>query len=103
VNWVLWALPLLVLGGCVVLAAGWGSGMREGYDDRPDVLVPGDRRLGGDDVRAVRFTTAFRGDRMDEVDALLDRLAAELDQRDTPVARGGTPEAPDVTGDDRAG
>ena len=102
-NWVLWALPLLVLGGCVVLAAGWGSGMREVYDDRPDVLVPGDRRLGGDDVRAVRFTTAFRGYRMDEVDALLDRLAAELDERDSPAARGGTPEAPDVTGDDRAG
>ncbi len=98
----LWVLPLLVIGGCVLLAAGWGGGMSEAYDDRPDVLVPGDRRLGGDDIRAVGFTTAFRGYRMDEVDALLARLAAELDQRDGATARGSIPGA-DVTGDDRAG
>jgi DivIVA domain-containing protein len=102
VTWVLWALPLLVIGGCFVLAAGWGAGMREVYDDRPDVLVPGDRRLTGDDVRAVGFTTAFRGYRMDEVDSLLARLAAELDERDH-AAPHATRERPDVTGDDRAG
>jgi len=30
----------------------------------------------------VRFSTALRGYRMSEVDALLDRLAAEIDPRD---------------------
>jgi DivIVA domain-containing protein len=107
VTWVLWALPLLVIAGSAVLAAGWGAGMAAVYDDRPDVLVPGDRMLAGDDLRRVGFTTAFRGYRMDEVDALLDRLAAELDARDhadSPSgAHGSTSRPPDVTGDHRAG
>jgi DivIVA domain-containing protein len=107
VTWVLWALPLLVIGGCAVLAAGRGAGMAAVYDDRPDVLVPGDRMLAGDDVRRVGFTTAFRGYRMDEVDALLDRLAAELDARDRTDTPSGTQSSaggpPDVTGDHRGG
>jgi DivIVA domain-containing protein len=37
--------------------------------------------MGADDLRRVRFTTAFRGYRMAEVDALLDRLSAELELR----------------------
>jgi len=79
VTWVLWVLVVLVIGGCVVLAVGRGGEMREAYDDRRDVLVPGDRRLGSEDLRAVRFTTAFRGYRMAEVDALIARVAGELD------------------------
>jgi DivIVA domain-containing protein len=103
----LWALPLLVIAGSAVLAAGWGTGMASVYDDRPDVLVPGDRMLQGDDVRRLRFSTAFRGYRMDEVDALLDRLAAELDARDRADIETGSPGRtggpPDVTGEHRAG
>ena len=49
------------------------------------------------------FTTAFRGYRMDEVDALLARLAAELDARDGLPRTQPSDGAPDVTGDDRAG
>ena len=79
VTWVLWVLVVLVIGGCVVLAVGRGGEMRESYDDRRDVLVPGDRPLGPEDLRAVRFTTAFRGYRMAEVDALIARVAGELD------------------------
>lgn len=78
-TWVLWVLVVLVIGGCIVLAVGRGGEMREAYDDRRDVLVPGDRPLGAEDLRAVRFTTAFRGYRMAEVDALIARVAAELD------------------------
>ena len=51
------------------------------YDDRPDALVPSDRPIGADDLRRVRFSIAFRGYRMSEVDALLDRLASEREQR----------------------
>ena len=102
-TWVLWALIVLVVGGCVVLATGRGGAMRDVYDDRPDVLVPSDRRLGGDDLRAVGFTTAFRGYRMSEVDELLARLAAELDARDGLPRTQPSDGAPDVTGDDRAG
>lgn len=78
--------------------------MREAYDDRPDVLVPGGRPLTGADVRSVGFTTAFRGYRMDEVDALLARLAVEIDQRDgEPDPAAGVDGPPDVTGEHRAG
>ncbi len=55
--------------------------MAETYDDRPDARVPADRPLSPQDLRQVRFSTAFRGYRMSEVDALLDRLAAELEPR----------------------
>jgi DivIVA domain-containing protein len=36
--------------------------------------------VAGDDVRGLRFQQAVRGYRMDEVDWVLDRLAAELDR-----------------------
>ncbi len=87
--WFFAILVVLVMGGVAALAAGRGAPMSEAYDDRLDALVPGDRPLGGDDIRRVRFSLAFRGYRMTEVDALLDRLARELDQARTPP-----PEAP---------
>lgn len=100
-TWVMWALAVAVVGGCVVVASGRGGGLREVYDDRRDVLVPGHRPMAADDVRAVRFTTAVRGYRMIEVDALLARLAAEMDARDQPRAGPGDDAGParDVTGD----
>ena len=49
--------------------------MAEVYDDRPDASVPATGPLAGADLRRVRFSLAFRGYRMSEVDALLDRLA----------------------------
>jgi DivIVA domain-containing protein len=64
----------------VVVAAGRGGSMAESFDDRPDVRVPADGPLSAADLRRVRFTTAFRGYRMSEVDTLLDRLATELEQ-----------------------
>ncbi len=102
-TWLLWSLVLVVVGGCLVLATGRGGSMREAHDDRPDSLVAGDRLLSGDDVRAVGFTTAFRGYRMADVDTLLARLAAELDQRDGRRREPGTSPVPDVTGDQGAG
>ena len=51
-----------------------------------DVLVPTDRPLTGADLRRVRFTVGLRGYRAAEVDALLARLADELDGQDTGAA-----------------
>lgn len=58
--------------------------------DRPDLDLP-ETPLTATDVEAVRFSMAPRGYRMDEVDAVLARLAAELaaregasDERDGP-------------------
>jgi DivIVA domain-containing protein len=80
--WFFAVLVVAVLGGVAVVASGRGGSMAEAYDDRPDALVPADRPLVASDLRRVRFTTAFRGYRMSEVDALLDRLSAELDLLD---------------------
>ena len=98
--WFFAILIVLAMGGIAVLAAGKGAPMTEVYDDRPDAWVPADRPITGDDLRRVRFSLAFRGYRMSEVDALLERLAAEREQlaseRDQPVTpegRGG--DAPD--------
>jgi DivIVA domain-containing protein len=80
--WAFGIIVVLVLGGVAVVAAGRGEPMSEAYDDRPDALVPTGRPLAADDLRKVRFSVALRGYRMSEVDALLARLAAELEQRD---------------------
>jgi DivIVA domain-containing protein len=62
-----------------MVAAGRGAPMVEEYDDRPDALVPATRPLEAADLRRVRFSLGFRGYRMSEVDALLSRLAAEME------------------------
>ena len=77
--WFFGILVVLVLGAVAVVASGRGGSMAEVYDDRPDSRVPADGPLTAQDLRRVRFSTAFRGYRMSEVDALLDRLALELE------------------------
>lgn len=78
-TWFFAVLVVLLLGAIAVVAAGRGGSMAEVYDDRRDVRVQAERPLEGDDLRRVRFTTAFLGYRMSEVDAMLERLAGELD------------------------
>ena len=75
--WLFAILIVLALGGVAMVAAGRGAPLAEVYDDRPDSSVPAEGPLSADDLRRVRFSIGFRGYRMAEVDALLDRLAAE--------------------------
>lgn len=77
--WFFGILVVLVMGVIAVVASGHGGSMAEVYDDRPDSRVQADGPLTPGDLRAVRFSTAFRGYRMSEVDALLDRLSAEME------------------------
>ncbi|CAN5595022.1 hypothetical protein BH11ACT8_BH11ACT8_35930 [soil metagenome] len=77
--WVTVVLVVLAMGGIALVAAGRGAPMVEEHDDRPDVLVPRNRPLEAADLRKVRFSVVFRGYRMSEVDALLDRMASELE------------------------
>jgi DivIVA domain-containing protein len=79
-TWFFAILIVLAIGGVAVVASGRGGSMAEVYDDRPDSRVQADGPLTADDLRRVRFSTALRGYRMSEVDALLDRLSAELDR-----------------------
>jgi DivIVA domain-containing protein len=69
--WLFAILIVVVMGAVAVVAAGRGGSMADSFDDRPDVRVPADGPLTGADLRRVRFTTAFRGYRMSEVDTLL--------------------------------
>jgi DivIVA domain-containing protein len=97
VTWVFAVLIVLALGGVAVVAAGRGDPMADAYDDRPDALVPAEGRLSADDLRRVRFSLAFRGYRMSEVDALLERLARERE------AEGGTRPPTERRGDANSG
>jgi DivIVA domain-containing protein len=90
--WVFAILIVLAMGGVAMLAAGRGAPLAEAYDDRPDALVPETGRLGADDLRRVRFSIALRGYRMSEVDALLDRLAAERESGSAGTGTGPDPQ-----------
>lgn len=102
--WFFAVLIVLAMGGVALLAAGRGAPLAEVYDDRPDATVPAQGPLRAEDLRRVRFSIALRGYRMSEVDALLDRLAGELERGepgreepagddDVPGRRGEAPEA----------
>lgn len=85
--WVFAVLIVLAMAGIALLAAGRGEPMKTAYDDRPDARVPVDRPITPDDLRRVRFSLAFRGYRMSEVDALLSRLALEQELGGAPRAQ----------------
>ena len=86
--WFFAVLIVLAMGGVAAVAAGYGRPMAEVYDDRPDVTVRTGQPLEAEDLRAVRFSTALIGYRMSEVDALLHRLATELENERARNARG---------------
>ena len=87
--WFFAVLVVLAMGGVAAVAAGYGRPLSEVYDDRPDALVPADRPLRAEDLRRVRLTTAVLGYRMSEVDALLDRLATQLEAGREPGREAG--------------
>jgi DivIVA domain-containing protein len=95
-GWVFAILAVLALGGIAAVAAGRGAPLSEAYDDRPDAVVPATGRLVGEDLRRVRFSLAFRGYRMSEVDALLDRVARELEDAEQPDLPRPDVESPPV-------
>lgn len=90
--WLFAILVVLAMGGIAMVASGRGTPMAPAYDDRPDVLVPRDGNLGPDDLRRVRFSLAFRGYRMSEVDALLDRLASEREAQARAAVQDDAPD-----------
>jgi DivIVA domain-containing protein len=88
---------LAVLAAISVIAAGAGATIGAAPPDRSPA-----GELAEDDVdRAaldrLRFSLAFRGYRMDEVDRVIDRLGTELEVRDRRIAElegGGVPSTP---------
>ncbi len=75
------AVTLAVVGG------GEGRGpLPEAAPERLRDPLPPDRPVGSADVNALRFPLAARGYRMADVDDALNRLGAELDERDARIA-----------------
>ena len=83
---VLLLVLLAVIAAVAVVAAGKGGSLPDTEPDRsPRGVLPSgpvDRAA----VDGLRFTLAFRGYRMGEVDDVLDRLLDELDERDRRIA-----------------
>ncbi|WP_129840702.1 DivIVA domain-containing protein [Streptomyces sp. RFCAC02] len=92
--WFLIATMVVVIAGVTlaVLSTGDGygapvtGGLAEAVPDRLHDPLPADRPVGPADVVRVRLPVAVRGYRMAEVDEVLDRLAAELAERDARIA-----------------
>jgi DivIVA domain-containing protein len=85
----LWVIVLVVIIGAIaVVAARRSDTMVDVYEDRPDATLPTGRALTADDLAAVRFSTAVRGYRMDEVDAFVARLQDDLQARRSGAAPG---------------
>lgn len=100
-TWFFAFLIVAVMGAVAVVASGRGGSMAEVFDDRPDSRVQADGPLTAADLRRVRFSTAFRGYRMSEVDALLDRLAAELEPPTSQAEAARPAEEPETAGEER--
>jgi len=90
-------LVAVVLFALAAFAVGGVGGMTEVPPERGDDGLPaGDLR--GEDLNRARFGLAFRGYRMAEVDAVLDRLRDQLvryeQQLGAPTGDGSGPPAP---------
>lgn len=80
-------IVLAVVAGVAAVAAGVvRGGLEDPATTLPDLLLPEDS-LRGPDLTDVRFSLGLRGYRMDEVDEVLDRAAAELAARDEEISR----------------
>ena len=86
VDLILLLVAVLLVGVVAAVAVGRvRGGLDEPVRSRRDNALPAGR-LGEDDLARARFSVGLRGYRMDEVDAALDRVQAELRERDAEVA-----------------
>jgi DivIVA domain-containing protein len=72
-------VALAVVAAVSLLVVGSEGRMADVDPDREPVDLPEDRMLAARDLDRVRFALGFRGYRMDQVDGVLDRAAADLD------------------------
>lgn len=82
-EWFIAVVVVAALGvAAVVAAGGLGSMAPEPTRDVFRQDLPVDRSLTGADLQRLRFGVALRGYAMGQVDDVLDRLSAELAERD---------------------
>ncbi|GAA3642098.1 DivIVA domain-containing protein [Streptomyces fenghuangensis] len=80
------AVALAVVGGGDGPGRTATGGLADALPDRTEAWLPPDRPLNRSDLEALRLPQAVRGYRMEEVDDVLDRLGAELAERDARIA-----------------
>lgn len=80
-------IALVAVVAAVAMAVlGDGGALKDAEPDRLEDRLPPDRPLVRSDIDAVRLPVAVRGYRMMDVDEVLDRLGAELAERDARIA-----------------
>ncbi len=80
-------IALVAVVAAVALAVlGNGGTLPEAEHDRLDDPLPPDRPVRPEDLEALRLAVAPRGYRMSDVDDVLDRVGAELAERDARIA-----------------
>lgn len=77
---------LAVLCVAALVATGRGDDLAEAPPDRSPFGELPDGEITAQHLKELKFSLAFRGYRMDEVDAVIDRLSAELAARDARIA-----------------
>ena len=77
---------LVVLFGAAAVALRDEAVLVDAPPDRADLALPTEGPIGSGDLERLRFGMALRGYRMAQVDAVLDRVAAELAGRDQQLA-----------------
>ena len=80
-------VSVAVIFAVFAVTLGRGGSMTQFQPDWPGRPLPDERTLRAADVSAAKFSLAFRGYRMAEVDDALDRLAAEIAERDDAFVR----------------
>jgi DivIVA domain-containing protein len=75
----------VVIFAVFAVTMGRGGSMTYFRPDWPGQPLPEDRTVRAADIAAARFSLAFRGYRMAEVDDALDRLAGEIAERDAAI------------------
>jgi DivIVA domain-containing protein len=101
-EWFVAVLAVVLLGAAAIAAAGgMGEMSREPVRDVYRQDLP-DRPLTAEDLDGLRFGVTLRGYSMAQVDQILDRLGAEIAQRDARIAelngwlRPQAPRAPEL-------
>ncbi|MEV6011490.1 DivIVA domain-containing protein [Streptomyces sp. NPDC051976] len=84
--WFMLIALVAVVAAVAMAVLGDGGALRDSEPDRLDDRLPADRALVRGDIDAVRLPVAVRGYRMIDVDEVLDRLGAELAERDARIA-----------------
>jgi len=80
-------VSVAVIFAVFAVTLGRGGSMTQFQPDWPGRPLPEDRTVRAADVGTAKFSLAFRGYRMAEVDEALDRIAAEIAERDDAILR----------------